>query len=84
MNGIANNEDPDQTAPLGARSSLIRVFTVCPNVSVQNFWIFTVFTCRCMTSFQDTSSDSLSIVSLTVIVPVPLLMSKYLEPFIME
>ena len=42
-NGIAYSEDPDQTAPSGARrSSLIWVFTVCPNVSVPKFRIFTV------------------------------------------
>ena len=36
-NGIANSEDPDQTAPLGDsfRSSLIWVCTVCPDLSVQ-------------------------------------------------
>ena len=30
--GIANSVDPDQTAP---RSSLIRVYTVCPDLSVR-------------------------------------------------
>ena len=32
-NGIANSEDPDQTAP---RSGLILVCTVCPDLSVRN------------------------------------------------
>ena len=32
--GIANSEGPDQTAPLGARSSLIWVCSVCPDMSV--------------------------------------------------
>ena len=34
--GIANCEDPDQTAALGASSgsSLIRLCTVCPDLSV--------------------------------------------------
>ena len=34
--GIANSADPDQTAPL------IRVCTVCPDLSVQNIRIITV------------------------------------------
>ena len=38
--GIANSVDPDQTAP---RSSLIRVCTVCPAVSVRKLRIITVF-----------------------------------------
>ena len=31
--GLANSEDPDQTAPLG---------TVCPDLSVRKLWIITV------------------------------------------
>ena len=38
-NGIANSEDPDQTAPLGA---LIWVCTVCPKLSVRKLRIITV------------------------------------------
>ena len=37
--GMANSEDPDQTAP---RSSLIWVYTVCPDLSVRKFRIITV------------------------------------------
>ena len=37
--GIANSVDPDQTAP---RSSLIWVFTVCPDLSVQKLRKITV------------------------------------------
>ena len=33
--GVANSVDPDQTAPLGAVSSLIWVYTVCPGLSVR-------------------------------------------------
>ena len=39
-NGIANSEDPDQTALL--RSILIWVCTVCPDLSVQKLRIITV------------------------------------------
>ena len=39
--GMANSVDPDQTAP---RSSLIRVCTVCPGISVQKLRIITVRT----------------------------------------
>ena len=43
---MANSEDPDQTAPLGAdcssRSSLVWVCTVCPDLSVRKFRIITV------------------------------------------
>ena len=37
--GIANSEDPDQTAPLGG---LIWVCTVCPDLFVQKLMIITV------------------------------------------
>ena len=46
--GMANSVDPDQTAPLEQsdlglyRSSLIRVYTVCPDVSVLKLRIITV------------------------------------------
>ena len=40
--GIANSEDPDQTAPF--RSSLIWVCTVCPDLSVQKLQFIMVFT----------------------------------------
>ena len=40
-NVIANSEDPDQTAPLGA-SSLIWVCTVCPDISVRKLRFITV------------------------------------------
>ena len=36
---MANSVDPDQTAP---RSSLIRVYTVCPGISAQKLKINTV------------------------------------------
>ena len=41
-NGIANSEDRDQTAPLGAVWSLICVCTVCLDLSVQNLRVLTV------------------------------------------
>ena len=37
--GMANSADPDQTAP---RNSLIWVYTVCPDLSVQKLRIVTV------------------------------------------
>ena len=43
--GIANSEDPDQTAPrsdCSSRSSLFWVCTVCPDLSVRKLWIITV------------------------------------------
>ena len=42
--GMANSVDPDQTAPW---SSLIRVFTVCPGISVRKLRIITVNYCTC-------------------------------------
>ena len=36
---MANSVDPDQTAP---KSSLIRIFTVCSDIHVPIFKIFTV------------------------------------------
>ena len=39
-NGIANSEDPDQTAP---RSSLIWVCTVCPDLSVRKLTVCTAY-----------------------------------------
>ena len=39
---MANSVDPDQTALL--RSSLIRIYTVCSDIHVPIFKIFTVFT----------------------------------------
>ena len=39
---LANSEDPDQTAPLGSRSSLIRVYTVCPDLYARKLRIITV------------------------------------------
>ena len=39
VNGIANSEDPDQTAP---GSSLIWVCTVCPDLSVRKLRVITV------------------------------------------
>ena len=52
---MANNADPDQTAP---RSSLIRVYTVCPGISVRKLRIITVLAninlvlwCRCECGF---------------------------------
>ena len=42
VNGIANSEDPNQTAPLG-KSSLIWVCIVCPDLSVQKLRIITVY-----------------------------------------
>ena len=46
--GMANSVDPDQTAPLGdkgsSRSSLIRVYTVCPGLSVRKLRIIRVRT----------------------------------------
>ena len=40
VDGIANSEDPDQTAPLGA---VIWVCTVCPDLSVPKLRIIAVF-----------------------------------------
>ena len=45
-NGIANSEDPDQTAPplsdCSSRSSLIWVCTVCQDLSVRKLRVITV------------------------------------------
>ena len=42
-NGIANIEDPDQTAPRGERSrNLIWVCTVCPDLSVLKLRVIAV------------------------------------------
>ena len=40
--GMANSVDPDQTAPLASRSSLIWICTVCPGISVRKLRIITV------------------------------------------
>ena len=52
-NGIANSEDPDQTAPLG--EVLIWVSTVCPDLSVRKLMIITVantIVFFCLINFQ--------------------------------
>ena len=41
-NEIANNADPDQIAPCSSRSSLIWVYTVCPDLFVPKLWIIMV------------------------------------------
>ena len=40
---MADSVDSGQTVPLGARRSLIRVYTICPELSVRTLRIFTVF-----------------------------------------
>ena len=40
--GIVNSVDPDQTAPLGNRSSLIWVWTICLDLSVRKLRNITV------------------------------------------
>ena len=44
--GMAKSVDPDQTAP--KRSSLIRVCTVCTNISVPILGIFMVQVIKCL------------------------------------
>ena len=48
-NGIANSEDPDQTA---SRSSLIWVCTVCPDLSVRKLRIIMVSVKDYRTNFE--------------------------------
>ena len=50
LGSIANSEDPDQPAPLGA-CSLIWVCTVCPDLSVRKLTVITVY-CMIWDLFQ--------------------------------